>query len=76
MWCPVVVPGDKKFGNILYDKVPPIKNRSFYNLRRALLTGESPDFCKFCNRAPVTKVESFRYEIYERFMASVRNIKF
>lgn len=74
--CSRTVPGDKKFGNILYDKVPPIKNRSFYNLRRALLTGELPDFCKYCNRAPVTKVESFKHEIFERFMASVRNIKF
>lgn len=54
------VSGDNiTFGNIFDIKEPPIVSKSFIKLRKKILNGKLPDFCKHCRMMPNIKIEDF-----------------
>ena len=51
------------FGNIFTIGIPPIVSKKFGKLRKAILDGRLPDYCKYCNMMSTVKVDDFRNKI-------------
>jgi len=69
--CSRTIRSDENFGNLFDEDFRPIKQTKYFiELRRALLTGELPDYCKYCNRAPLIKTSDFQRKIADRYLAN------